>query len=234
MVTSFARPQSIAFLALVIAGWLVLAGVPATPAASTQSLPHTLGPWSGSPLPLDRKVFAILETDDVSMMEYRIPQEPPVWMAHVSGFGNRAAFHPPELCYVGSHFDILERGPITVHVNGRPFEVMRLVIWQKNLPASARFASQSEAAGAQAGKRFEAWYWFTANGRVTPNYYRQQWWLALDTIRRHPTSGTLVRISTSRDDPTLSHRRLLTFVSFLDAALTSARAHGNTQRPIGS
>jgi len=151
----------------------------------------------------------ILETDEVALMEYRAGGEPPVWLAHVAGFGNRAAFHPPELCYVGSHFEVLERGLMAVTVNGRSRRLMRLVI-------------------AQEGKRYEAWYWFTAQGRMTPSYYQQQWWLMMDTVRRQPTSGTLVRISTPLDDGVeKSHQRLLAFVNAWDASQSVAPTHGS-------
>jgi EpsI family protein len=156
---------------------------------------------------VDPRAFQLLETPDVALMEYRTGQEPPVWLAQVAGFGTRAAFHPPELCYVGSHFEVLARVPIVLEAAGARRRVMRLVV-------------------AQGNERFEAWYWFTANGRVTPSYYRQQLWLVADTIRRRPVSGMLLRISTPIDDPTRTHQRLQTFV---DAFL---RAHGGFSSPI--
>ena len=142
------------------------------------SVPATFGLWAGIPLEVEKTAIELLETDDVTLMEYRLgaSTEPPVWLAQVAGFGNRAAFHPPELCYVGSHFEILERDPITVFANGREHRLMRLVV-------------------AQGGAQFESWYWFTANERVTHNYYQQQLWLVLGTMRREPSSGTLVRRS---------------------------------------
>ena len=156
------------------------------------------GLWAGIPLEVQDTTVELLETDDVTLMEYRLgaSTEPPVWLAQVAGFGNRAAFHPPELCYVGSHFEILERDPITVFANGREHQLMRLVV-------------------AQGGAQFESWYWFTANRRVTRNYYQQQLWLVLGTIRREPSSGTLVRISTALDEPHTARRRLLAFLTSL-------------------
>jgi len=161
-------------------------------------IPGELGPWKGQALQVAQRTVEILETDDVALMEYRLGADTPVWFAQVAGFGNRAAFHPPELCYVGSHFEVLERGPITVLVHGRPRRLMRLVV-------------------GQGGQQFESWYWFTANDRVTPNYYQQQLWLVLDAVRRRPMSGTLVRISTALDDSVASHRRLLAFLTSFDA-----------------
>jgi hypothetical protein len=53
---------------------------------------------------------------------------------------------------------------------------------------------------------------------VTPNYYQQQLWLLADAIAGRPMSGTLVRISTSRDDPQRAQQRLRAFVEALEAA----------------
>ena len=172
-------------------------------------MPSQLGPWVGTPVPVEQRALEILETDDVTLMDYRLSTaEPPVWFAQVAGFGNRAAFHPPELCYVGSHFEVLERGPISVMVNGQSRKLMRLVIGQGR-------------------ERFEAWYWFTAGDQVTPNYYQQQIWLLRDAIRRKPMSGTLVRISTPLDEPEGAHRRLLAFVISWDTANQTQIGHGS-------
>lgn len=168
--------------------------------------PALPGIWEWKPLAVDPRTVEILETDEVLLREYRLGEEPPVWFAQVGGFGNRAAFHPPELCFVGSHFEVVERGPIMVMVNGTPRRLMRLVIGQDH-------------------ERFEAWYWFTANDRVTPSYYQQQLWLVMETIHRRPASGTLVRISTLLDEPARSRRRLLAFLSGLEGQRESTLAH---------
>jgi len=169
-------------------------------------MPQDIGLWEGKSLEVDEKSQQVLEADDVTLMEYRMGKEPPVWLARVTGFDNRATFHPPELCYVGSHFEIIEREIITVMANAKTHRLMRLVIAQK-------------------GEQFESWYWFTANGRVTPSYYAQQIWLVLDTLRRSPTSGMLVRISTPLDDPHTTRRRLLAFLTSFDTQ------HPSTQAP---
>jgi EpsI family protein len=210
-------PRLAALAILAVSAWLVWAAVPvrgtvqegkqATRAGAAVQVPAQLGLWTGKPLAVAPRSVEILETDDVTLMEYQLGQEPPLWFAQVGGFGGRAAFHPPELCYVGSHFEVLERGPIMVMINGgKTRRIMRLVL-------------------GQGSERFEAWYWFTANGRVTPNYYQQQVWLLGDLIRRRPVAGTLVRISTPVDDPERARRRLLAFVSSWDR-IEGERSHG--------
>lgn len=183
------------------AGWWVVrvTDTPFHASASTHpAAPRTLaGVWTGTALPNDPRSLSLHGTDDVTLMEYRLGQEPPVWLVRIGGFGTRAVFHPPEICYVGSDFEVLERGPITVLVNGETRRVMRLVV-------------------AQRGERREAWYWFTAGGRTTPSYLTQQFWLVADALRRRPSAGTLVHISSPMENPQAVSRRLLAFLAALD------------------
>jgi len=203
--TSMVRGPQVAALALCVASAWWSHSSTSAPALkvsrppSNVLAPGQLGLWVGKALPVDHRAVDVLETDQVALMEYWLGAEPPVWFAQVAGFGTRAAFHPPELCYVGSHYEVVERTPITVLVQGHPRRLMRLVISQKD-------------------RRYEAWYWFTANGRVTPSYYEQQLWLAADSIHHKPMSGTLVRISTVLDDPAAAHRRLLAFITAFEAS----------------
>lgn len=203
------RPQPVALLCLSLAAWLVWAAPGSSSSeASHAGLPPVLGLWSGEPLAVPPRTLKLLGTDQVALMAYRMGQEPPVWLARVDGIGNRAAFHPPEICYVGSHFAVLERGVQTVMVHGQPHRVMRLLVGQGQ-------------------ERFEVWYWFTAGGRVTPSYYQQQAWLLLDTVRGKRMSGSLVRISTSVDTVEAAHRRLLAFVTQY-VTLSDVKIHHDT------
>ena len=196
------NPRTTAFVVLASAAGLLWAGTlsPKLQEQSVSTVPGQVGLWHGQVIPVDEKTIEILETKDVALMEYRLGEEPPVWFVQVAGFGNRAAFHPPEICYVGSHYEVLERGPITVHVNGTDRTLMRLVV-------------------SQGSQRSEAWYWFTADQRVTSNYYQQQVWLMLDAVQQKPLSGTLVRISTPLEDASKTHRRLLAFMTSYDSAV---------------
>ena len=208
-------PPLVAFAIIALSAWVLWAGQPKVRTTQPVSVvPAKLGLWEGKPLTVEDRTVQILETDDVTLMEYRLGEEPPVWFAQVAGFGNRAAFHPPELCYVGSHYEILAREPVSVIANGRTHRLMKLVV-------------------AQHGKPFESWYWFTANGRVTSNYYQQQLWLMLDAIRRQPMSGTLVRISTPLDHPESSHRRLLAFLTSFTASTETRQLARSFDSPAG-
>ena len=210
---SLLHPGVAALAAFALSIWMLRVGMPsyrretARTSAAPTTVPAQLGLWKGQPLQVEKRTAEILETDDVTLMEYHLGSEPPLWFAQVAGFGTRAAFHPPEICYVGSLYEVLERGPITVMVNGKePLTLMRLVIGQDH-------------------QRFEAWCWFEADGRVTPNFYQQQLWLLADMVRRRPANGTLVRISTPMDQPDSTRRRLLAFVTSWDTSNDSKIGH---------
>lgn len=216
MDTRLRSPQFVAVVTLALGAWGVWREA-ATSAAYCTTLrshvahpamqaPAHLGEWVGKPLAVGGRAIEILETDAVTLMEYRSGESLPVWLAQVDGVGNRAAFHPPELCYVGSHYEILARGPIAMIVNGHPQRMMRLVISQDQ-------------------KRFEAWYWFTAGSRTTSNYYQQQLWLLLDAIHGRPTTGSLLRLSTPMENEEGAHRRLLTFLGLFASDMQNGGRH---------
>jgi len=195
MVSFFRHPPTVALLILALANVLLWKGpAPAAGEPLQPPLPKAVGEWQGIPGQVDARTLEILGTDDVALMEYRKEGEPSVWLSRVAGFGNRASYHPPELCFVGSHFQILEKGPIRIPLRGRARALTRLVV-------------------GQGGERFETWYWFTANGRMTPNYFQQQLWMVLDAIRRRPVSGTLVRISTRVESAPRARGRLEAFLN---------------------
>ncbi len=72
---------------------------------------------------------------------------------------------------------------------------------------------------------YEVWYWFTANGRSTPNYYRQQVWLLTDLLKGKPMSGTLVKLSTplNKEAPDVSRQRLQQFLETFETASVSSK-----------
>jgi len=205
MISPVVQPPSLALLALAASTWLVWSGAtppaPTTPStAQHQEFPRQLGAWQGKPLEDVNATAQIIGTPAIGLMEYRRGEsEPPIWFFHVVGFGRQEVFHPPELCYLGSHYEILEQGVVSVTVNGAPQTVKRLLISQHQ-------------------ERFEVWYWLTANGRMTPSYSQQQLWLLGELVKANPTVGTLVRLVTPLDHPGRAHDRLVSFLAVLTAA----------------
>ncbi|MBI3321027.1 MAG: EpsI family protein [Candidatus Omnitrophica bacterium] len=209
-------PRGIALASLLLFAWVLQQGRPDRLTRPPQgnealhdpgsSVPDQFGVWAGMPIKVEDQSALILGTEEISVKEYRMGHEPPVWFTQVGGVGSRTPFHPPELCYLGSSFDVLQRGPITVTAHGAQHRLMRLAVGRD-------------------GHAIEVWYWFTANGRVTPSYYQQQLWFVMEALHRAPISGTLVRIATPIDRLEASHRRLLAFFTSLETVTVEQRRH---------
>jgi len=147
-----------------------------------QDIPYTIGEWHGHSLNVSEWTYAILETEDLLVREYTNPRGEKVWLAIVYCAGNRGAFHPPELCYLGGGNELLDKGVERIEIPGTgedsySIQANRLIVQDR------------------AGKQV-AWYWFTAAGRIVPSYLRQQCYIIWDELRRNRSGGTLVRIST--------------------------------------
>ena len=146
-----------------------------------QDIPYTIEEWRGRDLSVSERTYAILETENLLMREYTNPRGEQVWLAVVYCAGNRSAFHPPEICYLGGGTELLDKGVEKIEIrDSAHFLTMRV---NKLL--------MEERAGKQI-----AWYWFTAGDRVITNYYRQQCYILWDELRRNRSGGTLVRVST--------------------------------------
>lgn len=172
----------IVLLSVTLAGLIYLgqSKTDATSEIGLQDIPLTMGQWRGRDLNVSEKTYEILETKNVLMREYTNPGGERVWLAIVHCAGNRSAFHPPEICYIGGGTELLDKGVEKIEIPG-------------NLPYTMRMNKLlMEGRG---GKQI-AWYWFTAGDRVTPNYSRQQCYILWDELRRNRSGGALVRVST--------------------------------------
>ena len=89
-------PALLALLVIFLFGWVLWSGEsPSRAKGPMAPVPSQVGLWSGTSLAVDDQTRAILETDEVALMEYRLSKgEPPVWFLLEGGFGKRAAFHP--------------------------------------------------------------------------------------------------------------------------------------------
>lgn len=189
-------------------GTVVLAGASTTSHGSVplSAIPVRLGAWEGQDLEVDDRTKALLGTDQVVLREYRDPDGMAVWMAVVYAAENRSAFHPPELCYTGSNFELLERRRVAVTTT------------EEEAPAVNRLLLTN---GQQ---RLVAYYWFTAGDRLFTDYHHQQVRLIWDQMRHQPSNGTLVRVSTLVDgeDVDTAEHRLAEMATLLITAMRMA------------
>lgn len=153
-----------------------------------EDIPMELGDWKGKDVPITKRVYKILETEDVLMREYTNPQGEKVNLAIVYSGASRAAFHPPEICYLGDGRELLFKNQETVETSGS--------LGSQGLRTNKLLMKDKY------GQEI-AWYWFTAGDKVTENYYLQQCYFTWNELSRNPAGGSLIRVSarTASNDP---------------------------------
>ena len=169
--------------AIILITVAVIANMPAKFDSSRETqisnFPLKAGNWEGSDLELRESDYAILETRNLIMRNYKNQlSADTVNLYIIYSSDNRKALHPPEICYTGGGAGtILEKGLITL---GSDFKVNKFVIENKNL-------SQLVV------------YWFKSGNLSTYSYIRQQLKTVKDRLMQKKASGAMIRISTTID-----------------------------------
>lgn len=141
-----------------------------------KDFPLEMGDFKGRDIKIDERVYQLLETRDILIREYVNSQGEAVNLAIVYGLENRLAFHPPEVCFSGGGFKIIDKSRVDMPISGgKILKVNKLTM--------------------QAGSVFEiAWYWFVSQDKMTPSYYIQQLNLVWEGLRGK-SRGALIRVS---------------------------------------
>ena len=173
-------------LSLTLVGLLHLwAPVETAPTCVLKAFPLVIGEWRGEDQPFENEewVYSILETRDLLMRKYTNPQGESVLLFIVYSAARRRAFHPPEICYVGTGGKLLYKGLEDIEI-AKPgeepsaFRINKLVVGYKE-------------------NTLVAWYWFSAGGRMTDSYYRQQLYILWNKMMRRECGGSLIRVSSA-------------------------------------
>ncbi|MBN1587787.1 MAG: EpsI family protein [Candidatus Omnitrophica bacterium] len=146
-------------------------------AKDTETLPRQIGLWQGNAVDVDERTFELLGTQDVLILEYEHPEYGLAWLAAVQAAENRAAFHPPELCYVGSNYEVQQKSVASVAHQKEESTVNRLLLTREGIPALL------------------AYYWFVSDSKLQHNYYMEQIRLVSAQLAGRPASGLMVRVS---------------------------------------
>ena len=161
-----------AFAALTIYAYLPKASSN-IPEAQMANFPMSIGEWQGKDIPLRELDYAILETKNLIVREYKAPDKPPVYLYIIYSADNRKSLHPPEICYTGGGSTILKKTviPLTEAIKANIFTI------------DYRDSKQLVA------------YWFRANNVNTSGYLQQQFKVMLERTLGKRVSGAMMRIS---------------------------------------
>jgi exosortase D (VPLPA-CTERM-specific) len=178
------------------------------PRQDFSAFPLSLGRWSGHTDPLESIYVDALRFDDYIQAEY------------VDGDGARVSLfasyyssqlggnmpHSPRACLPGGGWLVtsLEYRELNgLSLNGAPFVVNRVVIRKGDYKQLV-------------------YYWFQQRGRVVASEFLVKWYIFLDSITRHRSDGSLIRLITligPGEDIKQGDRRLKDFASAVETVL---------------
>lgn len=179
---------------LIVLGVLsVLALVPLTPPSSSsieaqldprfEQVPFASGDWAGKDIPVDDLTYQILETKNVLSRLYENQNGEVIHLLLVSSAKDRRVAHPPEVCYISSHYDVVHSKESVFRIDGSPVPV-KLFVAQDQLDPQ---------------HREQVLYLYQVGKRLTTNYYAQQLRFALDRVSRRESRVLLIRLSGPSD-----------------------------------
>ena len=121
-------------------------------------IPLQFGEWQGKDIKLEERVYEILETRNVLSRIYENPKGEKVDLMLVGSQRDRRVAHPPEVCYVGSNFDIIDTKERDVELQGKKIRVKEFVARDRKNPTYKE----------------NVLYVYRAGDVFTTNYYAQQ------------------------------------------------------------
>ena len=148
------------------------------------TFPMTIGPWQGTTARFDEKIYDVLGVDDSILASYLSNKGESVQL-YVGFYQSQKEgdlIHSPKNCLPGSGWNITKTSIETVDVGEqdtkKSINVIRLLLEKE---------SQKQV----------VLYWFQSRGRIISSEYMQKIWLVIDSITKHRTDGSFVRVISS-------------------------------------
>jgi EpsI family protein len=164
-------------------------------------LPENLGDWRKiEDITFEDRIKSILNTDDVLGRIYRDSANRNIEIIVVSAVNNRAAFHPPEYCLTGSGNEIIVKD-------------IQSCQWS----SAASLTVNEMVIASDDSKKLLVWNWYTAGNLMTHNFYRQQWRIVTDEVRKGCGKGAVINLYTdiAGNDTTEAKQAMSDFVASL-------------------
>ncbi|MGA1863743.1 MAG: exosortase C-terminal domain/associated protein EpsI [bacterium] len=148
-----------------------------------ESFPRKIGDWAFSERVIfSDKISNFLGVDDYIEFKYMSPENKKIdlYVSYFSRQKEGKGFHSPKNCMPGSGWDIVQSEPVKLRIShSKPItiEINKMLI-QKG------------------SERAIVFYWFQSRGRFIRSEYMQKIYLVLDSILKHRTDGSFVRLMT--------------------------------------
>ena len=146
----------------------------ATMKISVTDFPKVVGEWKAQDIPLDQRVYELLETKNLIMRNYVNKQGESVNCYIIYSQDNRKVAHPPEICLQGEGATVVDKTAIQITDS---IKATKLIL-EKSL------------------SRELVIYWYKAGNLNTNDYIKQQLKIAINRMLRKSSSGALIRLAT--------------------------------------
>jgi len=143
------------------------------------AIPQQIGEWTGRDVELDDRTYEILETRNVLSRVYENRSGETIHLLLVTSSKDRRVAHPPEVCYLSSHYEISKTADGQLEVGDRQIPIKQFTAHD-----------QRQRSGDE-----EILYFYKVGDRFTANYYAQQFQFALDRLTRKASQVTLIRLA---------------------------------------
>jgi len=142
--------------------------------------PKQIGEWIGKEARFDQKVYDILGVDDSFLCSYKASGDRQVqlYIGFYQSQREGDLIHSPKHCMPGAGWNIIQTS------------IEELVLSGTN-PGKMKTIKLILQKGAQKQIVF---YWFQSRGRIITSEYMQKIYLVMDSITRHRTDGSFVRL----------------------------------------
>lgn len=156
--------------------------------------PYVVGEWKGKDLQISERDYEILETRNLILREYANPAEEKLFLFIIYSETNRAVFHPPEACLIGSGIRITDKKTEEISYGKENFLTNELYLEKNN-------------------HKEMALYCYKAGNLYTDSYYLQQANFAFNQLLGKHIRGATIRVSMPiREDKGVA---LVTLKSFI-------------------
>lgn len=153
---------------------------------SLSEFPMQISEWQGTTSRFDDRIYEVLGVDDSIFVNYYNTNRENIqlYIGYYQSQRERNIIHSPKNCMPGSGWNITATSLVTLDLknqNGESIKVIKLLL-QNGIQHQVAF------------------YWFHSRGRVITSEYTQKIYLVWDSITKHRTDGSFIRLLSPMKD----------------------------------
>ena len=150
------------------------------------TFPRQIGEWVGKEDRFDQKVYQILCVDDSFLCNYATTNGKKVqlYIGYYESQQEGGLIHSPQNCMPGSGWNIIQGS----------FEELKVATANSGKVKVKKLLLEKD------GQRQLVLYWFQSRDRIIASEYMQKLYLLIDSIKRHRTDDSFVRLITPITD----------------------------------